>query len=297
MREKSEYESLYDFIKKLFNTSQIKKLKLRYFDPTQSYEKNRIDKGLIEGLMIKRAKCTIYSVQESDTLGKDSELAATLAQGKPVIAYIPSIIQEKHAEFVKKQSISFLRDKIYLLLKQFGDVKTKTECLNWAKSNGFKIKITYESFEKYLFNILNDILNQRLKISWETIETEWATDKILKKSLDIKHEIVCNFIAIADKHFYNKRADTIKDHHPLGIQIDLSTGVANGVLVVRTIEDCSKLLYNILTNRLEFKQESEDEQKYYCLEEKISGSIYRIVTKDLKITNSFWNYYLLKEDN
>jgi len=41
--------------------------------------------------MLKRARCTVYSVQDTDTLGKDSELASTLAQGKPVIAFIPEL--------------------------------------------------------------------------------------------------------------------------------------------------------------------------------------------------------------
>ena len=39
--------------------------------------------------MLKRARCTLYLAQESDTLGEDSELASTLAQGKPVIAFVP----------------------------------------------------------------------------------------------------------------------------------------------------------------------------------------------------------------
>jgi hypothetical protein len=50
--------------------------------PTQAYCSDRIDKGIAEALMLKRAQCTIYLAQESDTLGKDSELASTLAQGK-----------------------------------------------------------------------------------------------------------------------------------------------------------------------------------------------------------------------
>ena len=46
--------------------------------------------GLAEALMLRRAACTIYFAQENDTLGKDSELASTLAQGKPVIAFVPA---------------------------------------------------------------------------------------------------------------------------------------------------------------------------------------------------------------
>jgi len=89
MREKWEFEDTYDFIKELFKKDKLKSLKLRYFDPTQSLLSNPRDKGLLEGLMLKCASCTIYLAQETDTMGKDSELAATLAQSKPVIAYVP----------------------------------------------------------------------------------------------------------------------------------------------------------------------------------------------------------------
>ena len=54
--------------------------------------------------MLRRATCTIYLAQENDTLGKDSELASTLAQGKPVIAFIP----EATTEYIK-QHLSELR--------------------------------------------------------------------------------------------------------------------------------------------------------------------------------------------
>jgi hypothetical protein len=86
MRNQWEYEETFDFTHKLFRHPSLKELKLRYFDPTQSKCAFTRDKGLLEGLMLKRAACTIYMAQELDTLGKDSELANTLAQGKPVIA-------------------------------------------------------------------------------------------------------------------------------------------------------------------------------------------------------------------
>ena len=54
--------------------------------------------------MLKRAKCTIYLAGETETLGKDSELAATLAQGKTVIAYVPSL-----EDFDKFKSILWRR--------------------------------------------------------------------------------------------------------------------------------------------------------------------------------------------
>lgn len=91
MRKQWDFEDVADFVVGLFSDVRLRSLKLRYFDPTQSDCLSRIDKGLVEALMLKRASCTVYLVQEADTLGKDSELASTLAQGKPVIAFVPSL--------------------------------------------------------------------------------------------------------------------------------------------------------------------------------------------------------------
>ena len=50
--------------------------------------------------MLRRASVTIYMTQDIDTLGKDSELAATLAQGNIVIAYVESTtVDELTARF------------------------------------------------------------------------------------------------------------------------------------------------------------------------------------------------------
>ena len=102
---------------------------------------------------------------------------------------------------------------------------------------------------------------------------------------------ICKIVSIIDKIIYDKRAQVLKETHPLAIQVNLNTGVANGVLLVRKPEDCSKLIRNVLTNSLSFKI-----KKYKgstILEEKISGCLFRVVTDDEKLTNSFWNFYLI----
>ena len=62
MRNSWEFKETYDFINELSGKKEIKKLKLRFFDPTQSACKNPRDKGLLEGLMLKRTLITIYMV-------------------------------------------------------------------------------------------------------------------------------------------------------------------------------------------------------------------------------------------
>jgi hypothetical protein len=70
-----------NFVNGFLARRELADLKPRYIYPTQAFTDNRVNKGLDEPLMLERAKCTVYSVRDTDTLGKDSELAATLAQG------------------------------------------------------------------------------------------------------------------------------------------------------------------------------------------------------------------------
>jgi len=302
MREKYEFEAVYDFASDLFNRPMLKNINVRYFDPTQSFEKNRIDKGLIEGLMLKRAKCTIYSIQESDTIGKDSELAATLAQGKAVIAYIPKIKIETHLKLIKKQPLSFIRNKIDLLRNEFRKPEVINSLRKWLKKNSYKdVEIDMDdplSFNRFIFEVSNKILKIISKNIWDSIEITEQQQHKQKQELGNAFDVICYFIAVADEHFYDYRASILQKSHPLGIQINLSNGVANGVLVVRNVDNCAQLLYNILTNRLRQNlfMGYDSEMNYYFLKEKVSDSIYRVVTNDRKLTNSFWNFYLIEEE-
>lgn len=256
MRERHEFYVVSDFIDKLFRREEVAPLKLRWFDPTQAYCKDRIDKGLVEALMLKRAKCTIYHVQEADTLGKDSELAATLAQGKPVIAFIPKL--EKREEF-----------------------------LQMAKAAA---KTFYKDFS---FKEL--MLNKFLPLYYP--EGAW-TDPIVRAWLSgstaFNEEAAADLLFNKAATMYDRRASTLRDSHPLGLQVNLATGVSNGVLVVRNHPDCARLLRSIMLNRMEFDLERKDISGKRCwqLRERISQSVYRVVTGDDFLTNSFWNFYL-----
>lgn len=252
MRERFEFLTVNSFVEKLFQYGSLKQLKLRYFDPTQAYCEDRIDKGLVEGLMIKRARCTIYHVQESDTFGKDSELAATLAQGKPVIAYIPEIPE---FETFKEDTL----DQI------------KQSCPNQPIHQGLLKRL-----QRYYPEGAWKDRNIR---DWIEEKSEPDIDKIVK----LLHEKVTTL--------YNKRAETLKNTHPLGLQVNLSTGVANGVLVVRSALDCAQLLQSILLNEMKFDIE-ETENKFIILRERISKCIYRVASGDDFLINAFWNFYL-----
>ena len=73
--------------------------------------------------MLKRACCTVYSVQDTDTLGKDSELASTLAQGKPVIAYVPDMDADKRTRQLLLEDPATVLERLRFVLyadEQFG---------------------------------------------------------------------------------------------------------------------------------------------------------------------------------
>ncbi|HEY0656190.1 MAG TPA: hypothetical protein VGD65_23815 [Chryseosolibacter sp.] len=247
MREKHEFLLVSRLCEKIFGSKELADLNLRYFDPTQAYCLDRIDKGLSEGLMLKRAVCTIYMAQETDTLGKDSELASTLAQGKPVIAYVPSGSEE------------YVEDLINDLIKLHPNRKRK------------------------------ELIIEQLRIFDPALA--WRNPEILQEGEGTLFDLLKTKV----RESYNKRAKTLSNDHPLGIQVDLRNGVANGVLVVRSIPDCIALLRAVIENSLQFELRSkkgEGNTTYWLLHEKISQCVFRAITSNKSLTNSFWNYYL-----
>ena len=248
---------------------EVAELNLRYFDPTQSYTKNRINKGLIESLMLKRAKCTVYSVQESDTLGKDSELAATLARGKPVVAFVPQVDVGTRVNELMKQ------DRIEVLERLLHTVQIEGAFRRSLDPEDSKL---IQDFEK---------LAEDGRI-WRAISDKNGADD-LNRRLNPKFRQICGILAGAEKRIYDNRARTFKNSHPLALQVNLDTGVANGVLVVRTPAECVALLRRVVTRSMEFEVVEDDELWY--LRERISNCIFRMVTKDRKLSNCFWNFY------
>lgn len=288
MRNNWEFEQVSDFIEDLSGQEVLRELKLRFFDPTQSYCGNPRDKGLVEGLMIKRASCTIYLAQESDTMGKDSELASSLAQGKPVIAYIPQPDPEEYARIIQTYPLEFIKKRFVSLEanERFDDEKVIE---NLQGKFG-------DEYEEYIDDFLVKLSEHRKKQPY----TFWKEkDEEFRDGFE-KYETLCAVLSEVECYHYDKRAETIKKKHPLSMQVVLETGVANGVLVVRKPNECADLLHAILTNNMEFKIETitlpkENElgivESYTVLIEKISESPYRIVTHQERLTNSFWNNF------
>ena len=94
MRDPLDFSMNSIFVDKVRDHDEIQNLNLTFFDPTQAYLPDRIQKGLLENIMVERALVTIYNAQESDTFGKDAEAGITHAFGKPVIVYVPRLFGE-----------------------------------------------------------------------------------------------------------------------------------------------------------------------------------------------------------
>jgi len=278
MRNKCDFQETHDFVKTISNHPKVLPYSLRIFDPTRAHTDLSRNKGLIEGLMLKRAKCTIYMVQESDTMGKDSELASTLAQKKPVIAYIPTESIDTLTEKIKNYELDEIIEKIYFYKSK--RLFKHTDVINKIDED-IDIQQTIEDF----LNAYEKYRNEQQFSLWSEKEQEF-------KENFPSFDNLCIILASAIKIYYDKREEILKESHPLGMQIDLSSGVANGVLIVRDIEKYVDLLLAILNNSLEFKIESS--KGFTGMYEKISGSLYRLITHDETLTNSFWTFFYKK---
>ena len=206
-----------------------------------------------------------------------------MAQEKPVIAYVPKITNSNFSKYIskiKKRPLDFFWKRILLL--HLEEILNDPECSYEIQTN-----FSDKNFMKCEIEFFNKIIEWQSKSKFNLISLE---DEEFKEQHKEIFEYICKIIAIAEKHYFEKRAKLLKEIHPLAIQVDLKSGVANGVLVARTIKECADLLYNILTNSLNF--EIKHKAGVTILEEEISNCPYRVVTDDPKITNSFWNFYL-----
>jgi hypothetical protein len=264
MRQPHEYEMVNEFCRHIFSpeVDLVKDLKLRWFDPTQACCDDRTEKGLSEALMLKRSKCTIYLIQESDTLGKASEMASTLAQGKTVIAYVPSVTSETEQKW-KEWVTRYSKNPIF---EDFGQ-------------------------DDILRSLAQTYCNDTLMNTTHSGGGEFRDWYFKRKGMQV--DAIVNNIVINAGLVWNKRASTLKSDHPLGIQVNLDTGVANGVLVARTENQCMDLIRGVMLNTLEFDI-TDGMGGNLELREKITGCIYRVSSNDPVLVNSFWNYYLRK---
>lgn len=263
MRESWEFEAMGRVVKEIFGSPSLQPFKLTKFDPTLSYYESRYDKGLVEGLMLNRAKATIYMVQETDTLGKDSELAATLAWGKPVIAYVPTYTVGRLRAELRRSRLRRTFTRMLMLLAE-SRLDSETAKIGLRLLRRFSPVFWIDKNEEDRFSAIH------------------AQD--LKK--------VYEGVARAEIESLNGRADNLAQTHPLGLQLRQASGVACGILLARTPERCAELLRQLLTNTLQLRiDERDDATTLVECADASSEATYRAVTKDPVLTNAFWTHY------
>jgi transcriptional regulator with XRE-family HTH domain len=303
MRTIPDFVSVNQFVSALFEADRVRPLRLRYFNPTQSWIGDRIDKGLVEALMLRRATVTIYMAQKTDTFGKDSEASVALGQGKPVIVYVPRLVVE-NLEIDTEKLFKTSRASLVLMLE--GEDKKLSEDID-------------EDIDEEA--LVARILSSRLNAATQdqliaTVKSQWADfdlygeaegipiehreayrtwlDKVISgepsepPTEQLRSQLISVFVATAI--IFEKRAQLFREVHPLALQIILSTGVLNGILVVRSVQQCSDILSALIHNELNLKLVKD--QHNYRLVEVETNSTMRVISRHTLLRNAFEAQYV-----
>lgn len=285
MRKALDFVSNARFVEEVIGMLKNKGFNLLYFDPTQSYLDDRIQKGLIESIMIKRCKIVVFNAQEQETFGKDAEAGIGLAHQKPVIIYVTRILPsneelkdfynildtvgyEKEPLGKELQRGGYLSEKEHY--KFIAQETEKIEALKGVLSKSEKLKEIFNKIE------LNELKGELASKGYDPTDTEIATD-IKKFSFEKMLE-------------FESRALLFKDLHPLGFQISPLDGIARGVFVTRTPDETAELIRSLLLKTLEYEVigagETEDESKKYAnhlLIDKMTKSPIRALPEEISL--------------
>jgi transcriptional regulator with XRE-family HTH domain len=305
MRSNADFVSVSKFSTQLFQHDALRPLKLRYFNPTQSYIEDRVAKGLVEALMLRRSSMTIYMAQKVDTFGKDSEASVALGQGKPVVVYVPRLFSEQGSidsdELGRKE-----RSDLERLVAQEGDDEDKEVDPTVDKQSllGRIITIRLRRVsEAALTEIVRqhwadfDLYGETSRIedteeraeyrAWLDVVTAKDSKALPALSSKVVEHVIGVLVAVAVN--FEKRAELFREQHPLALQVILSTGVLNGIHVARSVSSCAELMSALIRNELQL--ELVEDEDNYRLVEKTTGSTIRVISRHTLIVNAFSAFY------
>ncbi|MGK3995890.1 helix-turn-helix domain-containing protein [Sorangium sp. So ce1024] len=307
MRTDADFASVNAFSESLFAHDDVRPLKLRYFNPTQSWIEDRVAKGLVEALMLRRADFTVYMAQKDDTFGKDSEASVALGQGKPVIVYVPRL-------FVPDAGIDSARIGAMTredLLKQVQQEVPADEVDDTADAQALIAQIVSAKLNKADARTIAsaafehwadfDLIGEARRIESEELRKGYRgwLDEIIKSRGNcplpavLRQPIVSILTALAAN--FEKRALVFREVHPLALQVILSSGVLNGILVARSVDACAKLLAQLVKNDLAVELLT-DENNYRLVETSTRSTI-RVISRNQLIVNAFAAHYRAKRRN
>ena len=299
MRSEPDFVSVNNFVTALFSHELIRPLKLRYFNPTQSWIDDRVAKGLVEALMLKRASVTIYMAQKVDTFGKDSEASVALGQGKPVIVYVPKLVFGETIDSEKLLGLG--RGELVIRYNQLPDEDEADETIDEeALVAGILRKSLEEQGDEEIcdcarrywadFDLYSE--TERFEDASRQKYRAWL-DKVVhgKENSKVPNILRAPLIGalVATAINFEKRAKVFREVHPLALQVILSTGVLNGILVARTVEQCAIVLEAVIGNSLDL--ESRNDEDNYRVLEKVTGSTIRVISRNELLRNSFAAHY------
>lgn len=306
MRSDADYVSVHTFVQNLFSHIEVRPLRLRYFNPTQSWIGDRVAKGLVEALMLRRSSITLYMAQKDDTFGKDSEASVALGQGKPVLVYVPKLRIEDppfdSAELWGRPKSELARDWKRV------EKDASEDDANALDSESLASRIATEklsSLDGYTFAKV-------VRNHWADFDLYGEADRIAeddrakyRSSLDaviVHGQEMTDFslrshvtsILVANAARFERRARTFRLAHPLALQVVARTRILNGMLVVRDVEICAKLIRGILSNKLEYDFSANENN--YELIEKLTRSTVRVIPRHELLRAAFERFYVLNHN-
>jgi hypothetical protein len=306
MRKDSDYISVNRFVSQLFHHPDISPLRLRYFNPTQSWIEDRVAKGLVEALMLRRASCTVYMAQKEDSFGKDSEASVALGQGKPVIVFVPKLVYSPAAldseELIRAddaQLVSIIKTEGSGLEADVDDTLDHAGLFSQALTIRLRNRSDRELAELVRihwadFGLIDEA--ERILGEDETARqdkyTHWLRNIISEVPFEaleptLRDDLIRILVATTVR--FEKRAEVFREVHPLALQVILSSGVLNGILVARSVDSCAKLLLALLKNDLDLALEVDEDN--YRLVERSTRSTIRVISRNTLLVNALNNLY------
>lgn len=258
MRNVIDFSMNAKFVENLKNHGEIKDLNLTFFDPTQAYLPDRIQKGHLENIMIERALVTIYNAQETDTFGKDAEAGIAHAFGKDVIIYVARLFSEDLSNRLRsridKLGVYEALQKIYkaldsLVLKERDEFLNSLEQMEYLtpneKQNLSKPEIGKREGIEY-------IIDKTFRPLLDKLEKDDVISELIHKGYEPPEDKVLEFSIKRIKNL-EVRALMFQELHPLTFQISPLDGIDRGVFVTRSVKETAQLLRALVMGTLEYE--------------------------------------------
>lgn len=301
MRERADFISVNQFVESLFSNAEVAHLHLRYFNPTLSWVSDRVAKGLVEALMLKRARLAVYMAQKTDTFGKDSEASVSLGQGKPVIVFVPKLSDERTG--IDSEKLISMTDS------ELAELRSTHELPIDEEGADRQVEVA-RILKAQLTRLDEDDLNRIIKNHWADFDLFSEVRELPERLRESARHFLDDLSAAPEGAFpatpaelrpglidrlvsvamlYERRARTFREIHPLALQVILSSGVLNGILVVRSAESCARVMNRIIRNTLETELIIDDDN--YRLVEKTTRSTLRVISRHRLLTNAFWTQF------